>query len=434
MQKAQAARHLAEQLVQQGYSPEEATKIAQERLAGGGRIFAPMPNVGSEVPMPDYYKQPPVRPYMPFDPPPPTPQLSPQMAAVYKQKAQAILESGGDPREAQKLLQMADAILKKAAGLDSAGNPIGQPGMGGPNPVVQPSGPTGPYSDWAKGGGVGPLTPNKPLVGQPVTPTYGTLPPPTTVNVGDLPPPQPGTGQPGWTPSHGRDYGPRPTTGPIPAPNSGPGTYGNDHVQGKIGAIGANLGMQNTVGSIGNNMAQANMQNTIGSIGANLPPGGMKSTIGAIGANLPPTTRSNQPAPQGWDAYSKANYRPGVNVGQLRNDFMKTQQPQGGFSQGGQVRRYAEGGSPQMAPGQALKNISMGLRPSTYYSMAPSYRDFLGGVVSSLGMPEADFFSQQERQFPQGVNPNQNIAPGFRGGGKVKVKRNADGSFEYSEG
>lgn len=83
---------------------------------------------------------------------------------------------------------------------------------------------------------------------------------------------------------------------------------------------------------------------------------------------------------------------------------------------------------------QLLSNIRMGLRPSSYYNMPGSVREGMSGIVSALGMPPDDFYQGLEQGFPQGVNPAQGITAGFNRGGKVKVKKGADGSFEYSEG
>lgn len=87
---------------------------------------------------------------------------------------------------------------------------------------------------------------------------------------------------------------------------------------------------------------------------------------------------------------------------------------------------------------QLLSNIRMGLRPSSYYNMPGSVREGMSGIVSALGMPPDDFYQGLEQGYPQGVNPAQGITAGFsqggqvRAGNKVKFKRNADGSTEFS--
>lgn len=112
-----------------------------------------------------------------------------------------------------------------------------------------------------------------------------------------------------------------------------------------------------------------------------------------------------------------------------------------GFSHGGQVRRYDEGG--MVSAGQRLQNMKMAIRPANYNAfMQPgsSARDMTSAMVSQLGAPPVDFWADLERGFAQGVDPNTGVTAGFSAGGqaqvrgKVKVKKGADGSFEYSEG
>ena len=169
-----------------------------------------------------------------------------------------------------------------------------------------------------------------------------------------------------------------------------------------------------------------------------VPPSGVvKPPVAGPGTPYDPT-RPNALTLQPWEQYAAENYRPGVSALQLRNQWIaqsKNLPPLSRvMSHGGQVRRYADGGAVSMAPGQALQQIRMGLRPSTYNQMLPSYKDATASIVSSLGMPPEDFWKQLEAGYPQGANPNQGITAGFAGGGKISFKHGADGSVNFTRG
>lgn len=176
------------------------------------------------------------------------------------------------------------------------------------------------------------------------------------------------------------------------------GTYGHDNVVGRTPPR-TTVGIPETPGS-------------------QIPPLG-------LGNSLP----AQKSSPQGWDDYMKQNYKPGVNIMQLRNQYAS----QGGGFRNGGTARYDAGGT-VLSAGQRLQNIKMGLRPSTYYNMLPSARQFTEGAVSALGMPPEDFWFDLERGFPTGPNPNQGITAGFQDGGKISIKHGPDGSFEYKRG
>lgn len=149
----------------------------------------------------------------------------------------------------------------------------------------------------------------------------------------------------------------------------------------------------------------------------------------------PPVIRSAAPTHPTWEEFSKQNYKPGVNMLQLRNNYMASQRPPTGSDKPGMTRSPGfAGGGTVLSAGQRLQNIKMGLRPSTYYNMLPSARQFTEGAVSALGMPPEDFWKDLEQGYPVGPNPNQGITAGFQDGGKISIKHGPDGSFEYKRG
>ena len=65
-------------------------------------------------------------------------------------------------------------------------------------------------------------------------------------------------------------------------------------------------------------------------------------------------------------------------------------------------------GPQQYQPGELIRRFMSGLDPRTYYrKLLPSQIDFLGSIVSGLGVDPRDFFTSVERQFPTGVDPSQ---------------------------
>lgn len=301
----------------------------------------------------------------------------------------------------------------------------------------------------------------------------GSTPPPHGISSSPRPtqPPPPGMiyapdGMGHWTLVPNNPIGGRvspnlpPGSGPpIVRPTPPTGTYGNDNIGKVVGPYGG------------------------GPTGPDRPPTMIRPPyqppVGPTGPDLPPTMIRpglGSPAGPGWDAYAKANYKPGVNIIGLRNQYVNALRgirpdqsispksydtPMGSgpqaasgatvhYDQGGQVSTGGIMNLPSMAeiaamtpeqkaamaPG-LLNNIRMGLRPNqynTYLQPGSSARDMLAGTVSALGSPPQDFFNNVEQGFPSGSDPNQGITAGFKTGGRAKVtmSHKPDGSFSYS--